>query len=193
MNLEYDCIVLAAGASNRMADWKLLLPWGESTILEASLNHALRTCGRVILVTGFRADELVSRFKGRSKIHIVHNQEYSRGMFSSIQRGAAAVSTERFFVTHGDMPLIPPEVFFRLAETGSADVCRPVFKGTPGHPVLIHKKVIPAILNAPASFTMAEVVSEFSMEKMEMPFPGVVLDIDTPSDYRNAVKMISKT
>jgi molybdenum cofactor cytidylyltransferase len=190
MNLKYDCIVLAAGESNRMAGWKMLLPWGESTILEASLNHALQACGQIILVTGFKADEIVSRFQGRSKIRLVHNHEYSRGMFSSIQRGVAAVSTERFFVTHGDMPLILPEVFFRLAEAGSADVCRPVFKGKPGHPVLIHKKVIPAILNAPSSFTMAEVFSEFSMKKIETPFPGVVIDIDTPTDYRRAVRML---
>jgi hypothetical protein len=55
---EVECVMLAAGRSSRMDDWKMTLPWGKSTIVEHSVRTALNVCARVVLVAGFRAEEL---------------------------------------------------------------------------------------------------------------------------------------
>ncbi|MDS6632108.1 NTP transferase domain-containing protein [Klebsiella michiganensis] len=55
-----------AGLSSRMGKWKMMMPWGEGTILDSALASALAFCDRVVLVTGFRGDELYRVLSGSS-------------------------------------------------------------------------------------------------------------------------------
>ncbi len=48
-----DCIIPAAGYSKRMGKWKPLLPLKNKTILDWSIDNAIKGGCRVILVTGF--------------------------------------------------------------------------------------------------------------------------------------------
>jgi len=102
--MKIDCLIPAAGLSSRMGRWKLLLPYRGTTILEQTLNNALSLCSRVVLVTGYRGNELEEIYAGRSGVVTVRNADFKRGMFSSIQTGVPLVSTEWFFITMGDMP-----------------------------------------------------------------------------------------
>lgn len=60
-------VVLAAGTSSRMeAGFKLLLPYGEGTVVEASVRAALRAgLDPVVVVTGHRGDEVRRALQGR--------------------------------------------------------------------------------------------------------------------------------
>ena len=53
-----DCVIPAAGRSERMGTWKPVLPFGGSTIIQTVVTAALRARARVILVTGYRAEDL---------------------------------------------------------------------------------------------------------------------------------------
>ncbi len=53
-----DCIITAAGLSSRMGQWKMMLPRQQGTILDTSIKNALQFCSRIILVTGYRGNEL---------------------------------------------------------------------------------------------------------------------------------------
>ncbi|MFT8211100.1 MAG: NTP transferase domain-containing protein [Symbiopectobacterium sp.] len=46
---EKVCLMLAAGLSSRMGQWKMMLPWGEGTVLDSALAAALSFCDRVVL------------------------------------------------------------------------------------------------------------------------------------------------
>lgn len=92
-----ECVMLAAGLSSRMGDWKMMLPWGAGTLLDSALRSAFSLCDRVILVTGHRGDELARYYRGQPAITLVHNPDYASGMFSSVKCGAAAVTSRRFF------------------------------------------------------------------------------------------------
>ncbi|WP_152906355.1 NTP transferase domain-containing protein, partial [Klebsiella aerogenes] len=35
---QVDCIITAAGLSSRMGQWKMMLPWRGTTILDASIK-----------------------------------------------------------------------------------------------------------------------------------------------------------
>ena len=59
---KFECIVLAAGASARMGQWKLFLPFQGRTVIECVVRAALTVCSRVILVTGFRSAEAAAFF-----------------------------------------------------------------------------------------------------------------------------------
>jgi molybdenum cofactor cytidylyltransferase len=178
-----DCIVLAAGRSERMGRWKPLLPFRGSTIVETVVEAALAVCSRVILVTGFRGDELAARFAGEPRVLAVENPDWALGMFSSIQKGAARVESARFFLNLGDMPLVGPAVYRALLEAPEADFVFPVHGGMRGHPVLLSSRARAAVLAADAATgDMKDIARRLSVAEIPWPDEAVLKDMDTLSD-----------
>jgi molybdenum cofactor cytidylyltransferase len=179
----YDCLVPAAGRSERMGEWKPLLPFGDTTILQRAVAVALAACGRVVLVTGYRGDELAAVFQGERRVLIVENPDWRLGMFSSLQRGAAAVDTERFFVTLGDMPWIRPDVYAALLHAPACDAVFPVFDGRRGHPVLFGGRARLEIAREdPTQGSMQAVVSRLASFDLPWNDDSIHRDVDTPAD-----------
>lgn len=185
---DIDCIITAAGLSSRMGKWKMMLPWQEGTILDASIKNALQFCSRIILVTGHRADELHHRYANLSNITITHNPEYAHGLFSSIQTAATAVSSEYCFITHGDMPSLNVNIFSKLWSLRNNGALIPYYKGMPGHPVLLPKTCLIQALSQPNVSSMRQALLAGEHYTIEMTEAGVTLDIDTPEDFINAQK-----
>jgi molybdenum cofactor cytidylyltransferase len=181
--MSVDCLMLAAGSSSRMGAWKLLLPWGRSTVIETSLAHAREACARVILVTGHRARDLEERLTGTPRVELVHNPRHELGMFSSIQAGVTRVRTARFFLALADMPMIEPAIFTALMAADEAEVVRPVWDGNPGHPVLLSGGLIPSILAQPPQGSMRSVLAGRRVTNLETSDQSVYLDLDSPEDY----------
>ena len=182
---ECDCIIAAAGRSERMGRWKPVLPFGEVSIIEAVAAAALRACPRVLLVTGYRGAELAAIFRGEPRVIPVVHEDWPLGMFSSIRRGMSCVSTARFFVTLGDMPWITDAVYAALLRRDEADVVFPVHDGRRGHPVLFHERVRPAVASAdPRTGSMRAIAESFRVSEMLWPDDSVLRDIDTESDLR---------
>ena len=100
-------IVLAAGASERMGESKLLLPYRGATVLDATIAAVTASAvDRVIVVTGARADEVEAAVKSR-QVAIVRNPDYRRGNMSSLLTGTAGdAGAEAFIVVPGDMPTV---------------------------------------------------------------------------------------
>ena len=179
-----DCIIPAAGRSQRMGEWKPLLPFDDSTIIQAVVTVALEACERVLLVAGYRGEELASLFDGQPRVEVVEHADWRQGMFSSIRAAAARVSTRRFFVTLGDMPWIRPETYRALRDSGSGDsVVFPVHDGRRGHPVLFPRHALSAIAAAdPATGSMRRIAETLSVRELEWPDDSVLRDVDTPED-----------
>jgi molybdenum cofactor cytidylyltransferase len=166
-----------------MGRWKPLLPFGERTIIETVVTRALRVCTRVILVTGYRAAELVLTFREEPRVHVVENPDWPLGMFSSIRRGTGHVRTGRFFITLGDMPWIGPDVYRALLRSTPADFVYPVCDGKRGHPVLCHARVKDEVLRAdPATGSMREIASRLAVEEVAWKDGSIHRDIDTMED-----------
>ncbi len=180
-----DCIVPAAGRSARMGAWKPALSFGSSTIIGTVVATALLVCARVILVTGYRSEELAALFRGNLKVRVVENPEWELGMFSSVRRGVACSGSDRYFVALGDMPWIRPSVFEGLLACRNADVVFPVFDGRRGHPVLFSRKVREAVLLAdPATDRMRDIAERFTVMELAWEDDSILRDIDTREDYR---------
>jgi molybdenum cofactor cytidylyltransferase len=194
--LEIDCLVLAAGRSSRMDDWKMTLPWNESTVIEQSVGTALEVCSRVVLVAGFRGEELLELFRDRPRVEVVRNERFAEGMFSSIHRAVRSVRDGAFFIALGDMPEIAAEVFGALA--GWAGRLQPAFAaaglpygvipkcaGKKGHPVLLSSGMKSRILETDVSKTLRDVLALVPTVIVPVEEGGVLQDIDTPEDYRS--------
>jgi molybdenum cofactor cytidylyltransferase len=184
MSLSVDCIIPAAGRSERMGKWKPVLPFGSSTIIATVVVNAIDVCARVILVTGFRGEELGALFADEKRVAVIENPEWERGMFSSIRRGVAAVEADFFFITPGDMPWIRPAVYQSLLACRNADVVFPAFGGKRGHPVLFNRKVGEAVLAAdPTRGRMRDIASQFVSMTLAWHDDSILRDIDTTKDY----------
>ena len=181
---DVECVVPAAGKSRRMGEAKLLLPFGEGTIIETVVRNALEVCARVLLVTGHRAEEIERLFSAEGRVVLVRNPEWEMGMFSSIRRALALPGAERFFVTPGDMPFIGPDVYRALLASAPAQAVFPVFKGTRGHPVLFAASVREAVLEAdPDTGRMKDIARKFDCREVEWPDDSILRDIDTREQY----------
>lgn len=124
-----DCIITAAGLSSRMGEWKMMLPRQGGTILDASIKNALQFCSRIILVTGYRGNELHQRYANMRNIIIIHNSDYADGLYSSVKAAAAAVESEYCFITHGDMPCLTVEIFNKMWSLRNSCALIPYYHG----------------------------------------------------------------
>ena len=188
--------MLAAGSSTRMDTWKMMLPWGDSTIIEHSVRTALKVCARLILVVGFRAEELIGVFKDWPRVEVVRNPGYQAGMFSSVQAGAQVVAEGAFFLALADMPAVPEAVYRYLlgwhtrlspafASADRAYGVIPQFKGKKGHPLLLSPQMRARILRTDVSQTLRDVLADVPTVIVPVDEPGILHDIDTPADYHS--------
>jgi molybdenum cofactor cytidylyltransferase len=194
--LALGVLTLAAGRSRRMGTPKLLLPWGDTTVLGHLLREWETLGARQIAVVcaaddpklQSELDRLVFPLENR-----ILNPEPDHGMFSSIQCGATWGSWHKglthIAVVLGDQPHLRRSTLQTLlAQCGahSASICQPCFHGRARHPV---------ILPAAEFFSLAETscgnLREFlagrHVSLCEVDDPGLELDIDTPEDYARAL------
>jgi molybdenum cofactor cytidylyltransferase len=193
---DLQCVMLAAGSSIRMDTWKMMLPWGSSTIVEHSVQTALKVCARLVLVAGFRAEELIDCFHDWPRVRVVRNPDYRTGMFNSVQVGARAIGEEDFFLALADMPGVTERIYRDLlwwreqlnrgfAAAGSPYALIPQFGGKKGHPLLLSAQMRQRILEADVSATLRHVLARVPTLIVPVEEPGVLHDIDTPADYRS--------
>lgn len=182
-----DTVVLAAGLSSRMGAFKPLLPFGKSTIIETVVNTALELSERIIVVVGFRAQDIINLKHWGNRVVFAENKHYEKGMFSSVKIGVSQVKSRRFFIALGDQPQIRATVYQQLLTAAHTDVIQPAYKGKHGHPLLLSENVRQVILSAgenDPNINLRKVVEPFRKRIVEMNEPGVLIDLDTPEDLR---------
>ncbi len=183
-------IVLAAGCSSRMVEFKPLLPLGGASAFERCID-VFRTAGieEVIAVLGYRADELQPLAK-QCGARCAINLEFKRGMYSSIVTGSRAVPrwVEAAFVLPADIPLVRASTVRQLATAWAvrrASIVYPVFDGHRGHPPLIGRNILDEAAHEGAQAPLSALLASHESEAVEVPVAdeAIHLDMDTQDDY----------
>jgi len=183
-------LILAAGYSSRLGEFKPLLRLGEKTLWEWTSELFRRAgIGDIRVVVGHRAEELIPWLE-REKPSWVLNPNYHQGMFSSVLTGVETIEKdcEAFFVLPVDIPLVRPQTIRALVAAyreGRGSIVYPVFSGTRGHPPLISTAHVEALrgysgLGGLRGFLNAQ--GERAIE-VEVADEGILLDVDTRCDY----------
>ena len=182
-------VILAAGLSSRMHEFKPLLELGDSTIIVRAIEN-LKTAGAspVIIVAGYKADQLMD-YLWPLDIMFVRNENYaSSQMFDSVKLGIsrAAGLCSRILITPADVPLIEQDTFKQVMECPGALV-RPVCGGRPGHPVRVDSRLVPDICAYKGAGGLKGAMEHLGVPitEPEVEDPGIYLDADTPQDYMN--------
>ncbi|WP_240651637.1 NTP transferase domain-containing protein [Serratia microhaemolytica] len=179
-----DCVMLAAGMSTRMGRWKMMLPYGDSTILDSAIANALGFCQRVIVVSGFRGEELQARYQQHPQVDVVHNVNYQQGMFSSIRLGTEQVRSSYFFLALGDMPCITHWIYAALWQEKGPFTLIPRCSHGKGHPILLPAAMIERIRAADLGLSMKQVIEQGDYRFLEVGDQNIHCDIDTPDEYQ---------
>jgi len=134
-------ILLAAGRSERMGAFKPLLPFGQTTVIEACINY-LNAGGAetIVVVVGHNAQQIRQHLKNASLLFAL-NPDPSSEMGESIRCGVQMLpaNASATLVALVDHPAIPPEVVKTLIDewSGNAELIIPTWQGRGGHPVLV--------------------------------------------------------
>jgi len=194
-------IILAAGESTRMGTLKQVLPWDDKTVIEASVDAACGApgIGQVVTVLGHEADRVraVLDKKSRPKLNLALNPDYKLGMFSSVKAGISSLDPriEAFFVAPGDQPEIRRDDYDKILRAFRGlrqplDIVIPVYQGRGGHPTLFRASLANEILGMPYDGNgLRDVIQKHRdrVVRVNMEHPGIIHDLDTKEDYRQAM------
>ncbi len=181
-------LVLGAGGSSRLGQPKQLLPYGERTLLDHTLDTA-RQCGfdQLVVPIGGAADEVRERVD-LSGADVVVNYDYGEGCSSSI---AAALETvdprcQVLVLMLGDQPGVTADTVRRLlAGRGDAPlaVCR--YDDGRGHPLAFDRRILSELADLHGDKGVWRLLDQRADEVVEVRIAGnVPLDVDTPEDYQ---------
>jgi molybdenum cofactor cytidylyltransferase len=184
-------IILAAGFSERMGEFKPLLPLGGRTTVERCVA-LFREAGidDVRVVTGCRSSELEPLLEALG-VCIVVNPGYREGMFSSVVAGVEYLGPEvdAFFLLPVDVPLVRPATIRRLLkfflQEQGADVIYPRFRGMRGHPPLIAARHVRQIAAWQGGGGLKAALGQWEPKALDVDVAdgNILLDMDTPEDY----------
>jgi molybdenum cofactor cytidylyltransferase len=193
-------VILSAGESSRMGRPKALLPIDGVRFIE-KIVAALRSTavGNIIVVLGHNAEEMRQKI-GDLPVTLLINRDYKRGQLSSlqvaihhIQSASESNPVDGILVHLVDHPYLSAELvdlmINRFYETKKLIVV-PRFHGRRGHPVIFSRHLFPELLATPWDQGAKTVVHAHRDETLEIDTEdeGVLIDIDTPEEYRRHVK-----
>lgn len=185
-------VLVAAGLSSRMGDFKPMLPFGDSTIALHIVNM-LRRLGvsPIVVVTGYRAQELEDHLS-HAGVRFVRNERFRETqMFDSVKLGirAAVRECERMMVMPMDIPAIMPDTVRQVLMI-DAGIVRTVCRGEPGHPILFRSSIGELLCGYQGEKGLRGAIeaSGVSVTDLEVEDEGIYRDVDTKDDYRELIE-----
>lgn len=185
-----SAVVLAAGASRRMGTPKQLLRIGGETILERTLkNVRASSAAEIVLVLGHAA-ESVEKTISTEQIRVVRNPDYQQGMGTSLRTGLAAISADAgaALIVLADQPFVRPETLNGLIachQESKPQIIIPMYQGFRGNPVLLDRSVFEEVKGLNGDVGCRAIFGDHTEGICKLPVddPGILLDIDSRSDF----------
>lgn len=192
-----SAIILAAGESKRMGQPKMLLKWGNSTVLEHVISvFANAGVEDIVVVTGAAREEvekIVAVAQTSYPVRSVFNEGFIEGeMLSSIQcglRDLAEKDSSAALIALGDQPQVREGSVWRVCEmfkeTGNPLVV-PSYHMRRGHPWLVERSLWDDILAIRAPQTPRDFLNARAnqIKYVEVDDEGILADLDTPEQYQ---------
>ncbi|MEC9374902.1 MAG: nucleotidyltransferase family protein [Pseudomonadota bacterium] len=121
-------VLLAAGSSSRLGQPKQLVTWNSKTLLDIAIEKLLPICDAgVFVITGAYAEEIESSIL-HYPLTIIRNQDWRRGMNSSLRCGLEAVlhsNAIASLIMLCDQPLLKREHIESLVKSWNEDISQP--------------------------------------------------------------------
>jgi molybdenum cofactor cytidylyltransferase len=191
---KISAIVLAAGESRRMGEInKLHMPIDGVPLLRRSVETLLAAeLGEIVVVLGHDRPKTRALLKGLP-VRTVYNNDYESGQMTSVHCGLGSLGQafEGVIVALGDQPALTVSDLDHLIDAFFArkggEVVIPEFEGKRGNPIIISNRCKQDIVAGKYNLGCRRFIEDNPelVRTVEMPGPSVVIDLDTPMDYRN--------
>lgn len=185
-------LIIAAGLSGRMNSFKPILKIKDQPLVQIISEKLLYICNNVVIVTGYNAELVEAAFEKSDKIKFVYNENFAKGMFTSLKKGIENLVDSDWVIYHFvDQPTLP-EIFYKeFVQRINSDYnwIQPSYKGTKGHPILIAKDIFAKIIESSDESSLKEVSKNPVVRKLiwDCDYQEVLEDIDTSEDFNKIV------
>lgn len=196
---KFIALVLGAGKSSRMGRAKQLLKVNQEILLQHVIKKILPLdFFRIILVLGHAKHEIENEISKEilKEIDIVHNENYEKGISTSVKVGINSCETDiPIFIFLGDQPIICSRTIIRMKscyQEREFDIGRIFLNGTPAHPVLLGRKAISMISQLQGDRGFGSIIKNEHLDTQNYYINECVplIDIDCPEDYLLYIKSI---
>ena len=198
-------LILAAGFSSRMDGFKPLVLFGQKPFIAHIIDKLSAVCDEIIVVTGFNGYALEDSVKAiynetpiLLKIDFIHNKDFVKGMFSSVQVGSKAVfpkmqDNDHVMLHLVDQPHISENVYTKLADKAHGadiNVIVPSHNRRAGHPIVLSRFVVEKIIDAPVSNNLRNILNKFRDKTayIDIPDESIIQNINTPEEREKYLK-----
>jgi molybdenum cofactor cytidylyltransferase len=185
-------VVMAAGCSSRMGQPKMVLPWGDTTVI-GRVVWVLSQVGiqPIVVVTGDARSQVETALSA-SGAQLVFNPYFARQeMLVSLKIGLGVLGedVEAALVVLGDQPQIELDVVLSILEryrSRRAALVVPSFHMHRGHPWLVERRLWRAIFDLDPASTLRDLLNRHAdqIDYLNVETPSVLQDLDTPEDYQ---------
>lgn len=192
-----SAIILAAGESKRMGQPKMLLRWGNTTILGQVLaTYQAAGIDDILVVTGGAHEQVIGVVR-QYGVRSTFNENFSEGeMLSSLQHGLRILLPEEdkvkaALIGLGDQPQAQIESIQRICNMfrkHKSALIVPSFQMRRGHPWLVERGLWRELLEMPPSESPRDFLNRHAQEihYVEVDTPSILADLDTPQDYQHS-------
>jgi molybdenum cofactor cytidylyltransferase len=186
-------VVLAAGYSSRMGSPKALLKFDEDHDFIQKIVSVFAEAGlrkMVVVVNSANVAGIAASLQaaGVVKADVVVNEHPERERFYSIQCGLAAVEGYgRCFIHNCDNPFVPADIIHQMMNVFEKDaVTVPEFRGERGHPVLLPRNIMQAVVAHPENnCNFKSFLSNYTTKTISVDDNSILLNINSREDLQN--------
>lgn len=185
--MKTGAVIVAAGMSSRMGEFKPMLNIGSISIAQRVIS-TLQQAGvnRIVVVTGYQAVTLERHLANQGVVFLRNEHYRTTQMFDSAKIGLAYLKDkcDRILFTPVDIPLFTALTVTELLRSGETLAC-PECEGMTGHPLLLSSGLVDAILADSGEGGLQGAISRLGekMVHIQVNDPGILHDADTPSEY----------
>lgn len=198
-NINVSTIILAAGFSSRMGELKALLDIGGKHAILHLIDESIKAgIIDIVVVLGFKNEEILRCINDR-KIKCVINEDYVRGMYSSVQKGVQEIdpNSKGFMIMPVDIPLIKSNTIRELATffiENNYHIISPFFYNIKGHPPVLSRNCIESILRDEPAGGLKNIINskEWSIYNFDTLDEGILYEMDTKEQYFKLLEYYKK-
>jgi molybdenum cofactor cytidylyltransferase len=183
-------VILAAGSSSRLGAPKQLLVFNGQSFIVNTINIARAAmCYPIVVVVGSNYEKILPFIK-ELPIDIVYNNDWEKGMGTSIAKGISSINDREIdatLVMVCDQPFVTVEHINQLIDAYShADVgiVATSYNNTIGVPVLFAKPYFASLGKLRGNEGAKKLVIDNIDHVYKVIFQKAVVDIDTQEDYQ---------
>ncbi|MCA9076422.1 MAG: nucleotidyltransferase family protein [Planctomycetaceae bacterium] len=195
-------LIPAAGHSRRMGQPKLLLPFGETTVIGRLIDVLQSADIADICVLVRPDDQPLAEEVERCGATVIQPDEAPPEMrvsvellLDAIKQRHAPTDNDGWLLIPGDHPLLTPQTLTQLVTKWQDDptsITLPTHNGRRGHPTIFPWSLAAHVAELPNDVGVNHLLKDGRTEIREVPVndPMIHLDLDTPEDYMRALRLM---